>query len=253
MTNVAVPRVPSGGDPLEEERNIAASSGPVTPARSSISSLSAATGEDENEGDSNEEEVVSESKIGGPGSSQELQDMSLIRQLPELRKRQQEDEQADEFEREIEAQKANPKKPQRRGQRGGARPQGPIIYELPSFYILNAMDDNEYDIMMKNVYDNERVCKIIQEKYIDDNIGDNTFIKPYFKEENRDVNELMTYLNDIGPKIIEENELDWRRNFQTGGNKTRSRSRSRSRRRKANKRMTKSKRGTKKILINIIE
>ena len=253
VTNVAVPRVPSGGDPLEEERNIAASSGPVTPARSSISSLSAATGEDENEGDSNEEEVVSESKIGGPGSSQELQDMSLIRQLPELRKRQQEDEQADEFEREIEAQKANPKKPQRRGQRGGARPQGPIIYELPSFYILNAMDDNEYDIMMKNVYDNERVCKIIQEKYIDDNIGDNTFIKPYFKEENRDVNELMTYLNDIGPKIIEENELDWRRNFQTGGNKTRSRSRSRSRRRKANKRMTKSKRGTKKILINIIE
>ena len=125
-------------------------------------------------------------------------------------------------------------------QRGGARPQGPIIYELPSFYILNAMDENEYDIMMKNVYDNERVCKIIQEKYIDDNIGDNTFIKPYFKQENRDVNELMTYLNDIGPKIIEEKELDWRRNFQTGGKK------SRSKRSKTNKRGTKKQKRNKK-------
>ena len=104
------------------------------------------------------------------------------------------------------------------------------------------MDENEYDIMMKNVYDNERVCKIIQEKYIDDNIGDNTFIKPYFKQENRDVNELMAYLNDIGPKIIEEKELDWRRNFQTGGKK----SKSKSKKSKANKRGTKKQKRNKK-------
>ena len=46
---------------------------------------------------------------------------------------------------------------------------------------------------------------------------------------------------------IEEKELDWRRNFQTGGKK------SRSKRIKANKRGTKKQKRNKKISINIIE
>ena len=247
MSNGEVPRVSAAEDPLEEERSIAAPSRPVISARSNKPSLSSASVEGDDEGDSNEEEQVSESKIGGPGSSmelrnlrpeeenepeelsavgasgesgsQELQDMSLIRQLPELRKRQQEDEQANEFEREIEAQKANPK-PVRRGQRGGAGPKGPVIVELPVSYIFNQLTDKQNNIMM----DNEKVCKIIQEVYEEDKLDKKTFIKPTFNESTADVNDLMTYLNKIGPKIVDDAEIDFRKKL-VGGKKSKTKTR----------------------------
>jgi hypothetical protein len=168
---------------------------PLIPARNNVDSLPYASEDSENE---DEDENFSESQLRSP-------------LLNELRR----EHEADEFEREIEAQKEAQAK--RRGQRGGARPKEPIIVELPVSYIFNQLTDEQNNIMM----DNEKVCKIIQEVYEEDELDKKTFIKPTFNESAKDVNELMSYFNEIGPKIIEESEMDYRRKLQIGGKKAR--------------------------------
>jgi len=145
---------------------------------------------------------------GIPGASASLRNFFA-------RRKKEREHEADDFEREIEAQKEAQAK--RRSQRGGARPKEPVIVELPVSYIFNQLTDEQNNTMM----DNEKVCKIIQEVYEEDELDKKTFIKPTFNESAKDVNELMSYFNEIGPKIIEESEMDYRRKLQIGGKKTR--------------------------------
>jgi len=91
-------------------------------------------------------------------------------------------------------------------QKGG----GDEIIDLPVSYIFNE-SNNETDKL------DSSVCFKIQEEYSKFDLGKKTFIEPYFLKDNSDPNKVLSYLDKIGPTIVDEKELEIRKKILIGG------------------------------------
>jgi hypothetical protein len=73
------------------------------------------------------------------------------------------------------------------------------IYELPISYIFSFATDTEKEIMSKQ----KEVCEIVKDLYHDGEMIPKMNVKPYFLEGNPSIEEITTYLDITGPKVLD--------------------------------------------------
>jgi hypothetical protein len=74
------------------------------------------------------------------------------------------------------------------------------IYELPISYIFSFLTDAEKEIMSNQ----KEVCEVVKDLYHDGEMIPKMNVKPYFLEGNPSIEEITTYLDITGPKVLDK-------------------------------------------------
>ena len=82
---------------------------------------------------------------------------------------------------------------------GSPTPPEEEIYELPISYIFSFLTDAEKEIMRNK----KEVCEVVKDLYHDGEMIPKMNVKPYFLEGNPSIEEITTYLDITGPKVLD--------------------------------------------------